>query len=71
MWIVWLIVVFLSVLSLFLLAMDRASSRSLAPYAKPGRVRGWLIARRLGLRCLVCNRRAGYGGRCPNAEHNG
>lgn len=35
-----------------------------------GRIRRWLIARRLGLRCLVCNRRAGYGGRCPNPEHN-
>lgn len=38
---------------------------------RPGRLRRWLIARRLGLRCLVCNRRAGYGGVCPNPEHNG
>lgn len=36
-----------------------------------GRLRKWLIARALGLRCLVCNRRAGYGGRCRNEEHNG
>lgn len=41
------------------------------PMSKPGRLRRWLIARRLGLRCLVCNRRAGYGGVCPNPEHNG
>jgi hypothetical protein len=27
---------------------------------RPGRLRGWLIARRLGLRCLVCDRRAGH-----------
>lgn len=37
----------------------------------PGRLRRALIARRLGLRCLVCNRRAGYGGVCPNPKHNG
>lgn len=37
---------------------------------RPGRLRRWLIARRLGLRCLVCNRRAGYGGVCPNPAHN-
>jgi hypothetical protein len=38
---------------------------------RSGRLGRWLIARRLGLRCLVCNRRAGYGGRCPNSDHNG
>jgi len=39
--------------------------------ARRNRLGRWLIARRLGLRCLVCNRRAGYGGRCPNNNHNG
>lgn len=54
--------------------LQRLVSATLAkpprPPERPGRIRGWLIARRLGLRCLVCNRRAGYGGSCPNREHN-
>ena len=37
---------------------------------RPGVLKRWIIARRLGLRCLVCNRRAGYGGSCRNSEHN-
>lgn len=44
---------------------------TVSEYKRPGRLRRWIIARRLGLRCLVCNRRAGYGGVCPNPEHNG
>jgi hypothetical protein len=31
----------------------------------------WVVARWLRLHCLVCGRRAGYGGRCKVEDHNG
>lgn len=50
---------------------ERLCTSTFGRVARKSRLGRWTIARILGLRCLVCNRRAGYGGRCPNEEHNG
>ena len=53
------------------LPVDRSYDTLLGIDLRRFRLGRWLIARRLRLRCLVCNRRAGYGGMCPNDDHNG